>query len=336
MPAVHPLSKQQGGDHRHYQSHQHKADKAGWRRVAGHQQGGIRLRRARLDTQARDQPQQQWRSQQGRHGSGRDEHRAAAAQGLQQQIGGRQQQSAQHRRPQQPQGQFSHPQQAHQGGRRQPDEADQPHHAHHAGGDEHRQPQSGETQVLKGDPQTTGTGIIQLQHRQRAYQYRGQHASQQQAGQQVAHPAPAVLHQRSTAPHQQAFQLLLKEQQEPHADGRQIEVDHQPGKDDDHRIELATPGQGKHQPHGETAAGHGDPLPPQQQPGGSKQGHHHQRQLGAGGYPQGGGRGQRVAQHLLHQGAGQPEGGAGQQADGKARQPAEVDYRLAGIGQIWR
>ena len=42
----------------------------------------------------------------------------------------------------------------------------------------------------------------------------------------------------------------------------------------------------------------------------------------------------RGLQHLLHQGTGEPEGGTGQQTDGKARQPAEMDHRLAGIVQL--
>ena len=45
---------------------------------------------------------------------------------------------------------------------------------------------------------------------------------------------------------------------------------------------------------------------------------------------------QGVAQHLLQQGTGKAEGGTGQQADGEARQPAEMDHRLAGILQLRR
>ena len=302
--------------------------------MAGQLQGGVRLRRTLLDTKTRDQPEQQRRPQQGRHGAGRDQHRPEPAQGLQQQIGGRQQQGAEDGRPQQPLGQFSDPQQPHHGGRRQPDKTDQPHHAHHAGGDEDREAEAGESQVLERDPQAASAGIVQLQHCQRAHQHRRQHRGQQQPWQQIADAAPAVLGQRSAPPHQQPFELLLEEQQQSHADGGQIEVYHQPCKNDDHGIELTAPSQGEDQPHGQASPGHGDPLPPDQQPGGGEQGHHHQRQLGARGHPQGGGRGQGIAQHLLHQGTGKPEGGTGQQADGKARQPAEMDYRLAGIVQL--
>ncbi|MNQ59573.1 hypothetical protein D3C85_738240 [compost metagenome] len=214
--------------------------------MACHRQAAGGLGGTRLEGKPRDQPEQQRRPQQRRHGPGRDQHRPEAAQGLQQQIGGRQQQGAEDRCPQQPLAELPHPQQSHHGRRRQPDETYQPHHAHHTGGDEDREPKSGKTQLLEGDPQTAGTGIVQLQHAQGADQQGGQGPSHQQPRQQVEDAAPAVLGQGAAAPHQQALELLLEEQQQPHADGRQIEVDHQAGEYDNHRVELATPGQGKH------------------------------------------------------------------------------------------
>ena len=76
-----------------------------------------------------------------------------------------------------------------------PMKAYQPHHAHHAGGDEDREPQAREAQLLEGDPQTTGAGIVQLQHTKGADQQGGQGPGQQQPRQQVADTAPAVLGQ---------------------------------------------------------------------------------------------------------------------------------------------
>ena len=169
---------------------------AGWRANC---RGGVRLRRTLLDTKTRDQPEQQRRPQQGRHGAGRDQHRPEPAQGLQQQIGGRQQQGAEDGCPQQPLGQFSDPSSRTMAGAASPIKPISPTTLTTQAVMKTARPRPANLRCLR-DPQAASAGIVQLQHCQRAHQHHRQHRGQQQPWQQIADAAPAVLGQRS-APH---------------------------------------------------------------------------------------------------------------------------------------
>ncbi len=126
------------------------------------------------------------------------------------------------------------------------------------------------------------------------------------------------------------------EEQQHHAQRPAIEVDHQAGKHHHRRREAAAPSQGEDQRHGTGATRQGHPFAPGQQQARGEQGGGHQRQVGAAGHAQGGGGGQRVAQHLLHQHPRQGQAAAGQQRHGQARPPAVVAHQRFGALRRYR
>ncbi len=223
---------------------------------------------------------------------------------------------------------------ARDGRRGESDETDDADHAGDEGTQRHSDQQAKATGGAQRHADAGRALVFQAERCQRAYQQHRQRGCDGQTWRQVEHAIPAALVDRAGLPQQQINQVVVVEQYQQGVQRVAVEADHHAGQDETQRRQMAAPG--------EAEQGQGSQAGPSQRhdfqamdqqrrcpDGGDRQG-----EVGAGRDAQGHRFGQRIAQNLLEQGAGQAEGCANHQTDQQAWREAEMQQYLIGAVQI--
>ena len=246
-------------------------------------------------------------------------------------VGRRQHGRADARRPDQSLVQGSRPKQTRQRRGGETEKADHADLCHHQRRQYDRHQQGDQACPLDLRPQAArGTFTTVEQHQRSPHQPYRQHAGRQPGGQMAA-GLPARLLQRATAPDLQPQQQVVVNQGHRQADRSAVEIDHHAREDHRHRRQLLRPGQGQHHQHCQGATAQSHQFTTARQATGHIKRVERQGQIGAGKNPQGHGLGQRVAQHLLHQRAGQAQRRATEQCHGDTRQQRLMHQHLTHI-----
>ena len=301
--------------------------------IGGHGRA-VRPGLARRRPQPAQQPQQQRRAEDGGDSAGRD--RTAGIDELHQLVGQRQQPGGDRGPPDQPVAEAAGAGKAGDGRPGQADEADRPDQRGDGGAQQHRHRDRGEARRRRRQAEAARAVLVEVEQRQRPQHQRAGQRGQGQARRQGQRHVPVVLVQRPALRHEQVGQGLMVEQHQHLAAGVEIEGDDQPGQDHGDRRQPVAPAQQQDQGHRRGAAEQGHGLLPDIEQRRRRQGGGDQRQPGAGEHAQRPGLGQRIAQRLLEQHAGEAQRGAAEQSHDQARQQAVLRQHLAHVGRVGR
>jgi hypothetical protein len=196
---------------------------------------------------------------------------------------------------------------AHEGGRRQPDEADETHTGRDETGKRSGKRGNRETEAAEAHAQAARAGVAEPENQKRADHQGGENGGNHEFDCERIEHRPVLLAERTAVPGDERHQIFALGERHRGGKGGSGYSDEQPGHDHGHRLEGLAPAERKDDCRREACAAERDRRAVTVHDLGRVQRGGHDRKLRAGRDAQCGRVGNRIAQQLLKERAGKPE-----------------------------